>query len=183
MQISYDVTDWEQEYDSSSERPQSADDAIDLMKESNLKLGKASMLLIVGREKGKVDDDSLPSNKLCNLLGMGKHLSGYRSRQRAIVKIKGKETKIPRYISTVTSGGDDNDDEFESTTPALNDDVTTVDYNSTMAVDRAIDYLLRNVMGRIRDRFAVIAYNDPKRLKVVAKQIKAEVDRLVEELS
>lgn len=181
MQISYDVTDWAEEYDTSAERPQSADDAIDLMRESNLKLGKASMLLIIGREKGKVDDDGLPSNKLCNLIGMSRHLSGYRSQQRATVKIKDKEVEVPRYISTVTTASEDDANHAE--TPSIEETVTTVDYNTVSAADRAAEYLLRNVIGRIRDRFALIAYNDPKRLKTVAKQLKAEIDRLVEEFS
>lgn len=74
MEIRYDVTDWEQNYNQNqSVRPASADDAVDLMRESNTRVSDISVALIVGRELGKVKDETLPSNKLSNLLGMSLH--------------------------------------------------------------------------------------------------------------
>lgn len=183
MEIRYDISDWAEEYEASGDRPQSADDAIDIMRESDMKLGKAALLLIVGREKGQVNDATLPSNKLSNLIGMSRHLSGYRTRQRATVKIKDKDVEVPKYISTVTTGEESTTKGYNSETPLAHSEVTTVDYNTSVAVERAIEYLLRNVVGRIRDRFAVIAYNDPKRVAKVAKQLKSEIDKMVEEFS
>jgi hypothetical protein len=106
MQISYNVSDWAEHYQKSDVRPTSVDEAIDLMRESNIKLSELAILLIVGRELGIVKDVTLPSNKIGNLTGTALHLSHRRSRQTARVTIAGHDVDVPRFVanSTVEEG-------------------------------------------------------------------------------
>lgn len=193
MQISYDVSDWKQQYDQNqSVRPTSADDAVDLMRESNTRVSDISVSLIVGRELGKVQDETLPSNKLSNLLGMSLHLARYRSRQMAQVKIAGHDTEVPRYVAnaTIEEGVDAT---YEVTAPPPNGNgkrspapsnppVRVVDYNNPVAADRAIAYLMTNVMGRISERLKLVALHKPHDLDAIADELKAGIDRMVEKL-
>ena len=181
MQISYDATDWKQQYDSSPAKPTSMDDAIDLMRESNVKPGELAMLLIVGRELGIVRDPNVPSNKISNLTGVALAVSRYRSRQTAKVTIGDKQIEVPRFISTVTTE-EGEEVGYQSTMPSFDRDVTIVDYNDQAAADRAIAYLMTNVTGRIRERLAIVAVNRPKEVAKVAKQLKAAIDEIVAEL-
>lgn len=181
MQISYDITDWKQQYDSSSAKPTSMDDAIDLMRESNIKPGELAALLIVGRELGIVKDPNIPTNKISNLTGVALAVSRYRSRQMAKVTIGGKQTEVPRYIATVTTE-EAEEVSYQATVPSLDRDVTVVDYNDQAAADRAIAYLMTNVLGRIRDRLAIVAVNRPKEVSKVVKQLKTAIDEIAAEL-
>ncbi len=191
MEIRYDVTDWKQRYDENqSVRPASADDAVDLMRESNTRVSDISVSLIVGRELGKVQDDTLPSNKLSNLLGMSLHLARYRSRQTAQVKIAGKDTEVPRYTAnaTIEEGVEVS---YDATTPngtqatkqtPVNPPVRVVDYDNPIAADRAITYLMHNVLGRISERLKLVALHKPQELDAIATELKAGIDRIVEKL-
>lgn len=193
MEIRYDVTDWKQNYDQNqSVRPASADDAVDLMRESNTRVSDISVALIVGRELGKVKDETLPSNKLSNLLGMSLHLARYRSRQMAQVKIAGKDVEVPRYTANATiEEGVDATYEATVSTPngngkrkpaSSNPPVRVVDYNNPVAADRAIAYLMTNVLGRISERLKLVALHKPQDLDAVADDLKAGIDRMVERL-
>lgn len=195
MEIRYDVTDWKQRYDENqSVRPVSADDAVDIMRESNTRVSDISVSLIVGRELGKVKDETLPSNKLSNLLGMSLHLARYRSRQTAQVKIAGKPMEVPRYTAnaTIEEGVEVS---YEATTPTpngngkraakqapVNPPVRVVDYNNPVAADRAITYLMHNVLGRISERLKLVALHKPQDLDAIAAELKAGIDRIVEKL-
>lgn len=181
MEIRYDVSDWKNHYEQSAARPSSLDEAIDLMRESNIKPGELAMLLIVGRELGIVKDQNLPSNKISNLTGAALAISRYRGRQRAQVKIAGKDTSVPRFVSTVTVE-EGEEAGYQATTPSVADDVTVVDYDTIAAAERAISYLMTNVLGHIRERFRLIALTKPKELQRVAKEMKAAIDEMVKEL-
>ncbi|HSG61618.1 MAG TPA: hypothetical protein VLA24_09315 [Pseudomonadales bacterium] len=185
MRISYDVSDWVDTYNASKDRPRNIDDAIDLMRESAIKSGELAALLIVGRELGEVTDASLPSNKMSNLTGMALHIARYRSRQRVTVKL-GKnqhETTVPRYVATTTTDEDGEMKTYDSTVAALEPETTVVDYNTPVAAKRARTYLMTNVVGRIRDRLAVIAVTDPGGVQRVADELKAAIDEIVKEIS
>lgn len=190
MEIRYDVTDWKQRYDENqSVRPASADDAVDLMRESNTRVSDISVSLIVGRELGKVKDDTLPSNKLSNLLGMSLHLARYRSRQTAQVKIAGKNTEVPRYTANATieegvavSYDATAPNGTHATKPPVNPPVRVVDYDNPVAADRAITYLMHNVLGRISERLKLVALHKPQDLDAIATELKAGIDRIVEKL-
>lgn len=182
MEIRYDVTDWKQQYDANSAvRPSSADDAIELMRESDARVSDLALSLIVGRELGEVQDASLPTNKLANLLGMSNHLTNYRARQTAKVNIAGKEQNVPRYVAnaTIDAGVETG---FEFTTPNGNPPTTVVDYNDPAAADRAIAYLMTNVIGRIRDRLKLVALNKPDELSKVVKNLKKTIDDIARDL-
>ncbi len=181
MQISYDVSDWKQQYDGSSSRPVSADEAIGLMRESDISLSELAMLLIVGRELGIVKDATLPTNKLSNLTGMAKHLSTYRSNQRAKVNLAGKDVDVPRFVANATVA-EGKEAGFQFTVPNGNPDTTVVDYNDPAAADRAIAYLMTNVLGRIRERLALIAVNKPKELGRIVKELKKAIDDIAKDL-
>lgn len=181
MEIRYDATDWKNHYEQSAARPTTLDDAIDLMRESNIKPGELAVLLIVGRELGIVKDPNLPSNKMSNLTGTALAVSRYRSRQRAQVTIAGKKTSVQRFVSTVTIE-EGEQAAYQMTTPSIDVDVTTVDYNSDAAAERAISYLMTNVVGRIRDRLSLVALNRPKELAKVVRDLKAAIDEIVKEL-
>lgn len=181
MQISYDATDWKQQYDSSPAKPTSMDDAIDLMRESNVKPGELAMLLIVGRELGIVKDPNVPTSKISTLTGMAKAVSDYRTRQTAKVTINGKQVEIPRFVSTVTIE-EGEEVTYQSTVPSLDRDVTVVDYNSSAAADRAISFLMTRIIGSIRERLKLIAVNRPKEVGKVVKQLKAAIDEVAAEL-
>lgn len=101
MQISYDVSDWKKQYDDSRNRPTNLDDAVDLLRESDVKMGELAVSMIVGRELGKVEDDALPSNKMSNLMGMSLFISRHVSKQRAKVRMGKRqyETTVPRFVS------------------------------------------------------------------------------------
>lgn len=181
MRISYDATDWKQQYDSSPAKPASMDDAIDLMRESNVKPGELAMLLIVGRELGIVKDPNVPTSKISTLTGMAKAVSDYRSRQTAKVTINGKQVEIPRFVSTVTIE-EGEEVSYQATVPSLDRDVTVIEYNDQAAADRAIAYLMSNVTGRIRDRLAIVAVNRPKEIGKVVKELKRAIDEIAAEL-
>ena len=182
MQISYDVTDWKTQYDKTGDRPTSLDEAVDLMRESNIKSGELAMLLIIGRELGIVTDDRLPSNKMSNLTGMGLHLARHRSRQTARANVGGTEMDVPRFIAQATvEDGVEGDYAFD--VPALSSDVTVVDYSNPEAADRAVAYLMTNVVGRIRDRFKLIALHKPNDVKRIAKELKGRIDEIVKEMT
>lgn len=66
---------------------------------------------------------------------------------------------------------------------ALQPEVTKVEYNTPAAAERAKVYLMTNVTGRIRERLAIIAMNDPSSVAQVAKELKAAIDGIVKELS
>lgn len=175
MEIRYDITDWEQAYDASKTRPGNMDEAIDLMRESDIKLSELALLLIVGRERGEVQDERMPTNKLSNLLGLAKHVSAYRGRQMARVSIAGKDMEVPRFVSTVT---------IEEGVPSSEQSGNTVvDYDTEEAVERAISYLMTNVIGRIRDRCKIVALNSPAKLQKVADELKLAIDEIVDELT
>jgi hypothetical protein len=57
-----------------------------------------------------------------------------------------------------------------------------VDYNDPAAADRAIAYLMTNVMGRIRDRLRLVALNKPDHVKGVAAELKRNIDTIVMDL-
>lgn len=181
MQISYNVADWADHYQKSNVRPSSVDDAIDLMRESNIKLSELAMLLIIGRELGIVKDATLPSNKISNLTGTALHLSHRRSRQTVKVQIAGRDVDVPRFVanSTVEDGVQSG---YQYTVPNGNPDTTVVDYNNPAAADRAIAYLMTNVLGRIRDRLSLVALNKPDHVKGVAAELKRSIDKIVAEL-
>lgn len=195
MEIRYDVTDWKNRYDENkSVRPASADDAVDLMRESNTRVSDISVALIVGRELGKVQDETLPSNKLANLMGLSLHLARHRSRQMAQVKIAGHDTEVPRYVAnaTIEEGVDAT---YEATVPTPNGNgsgkhkpapsnppVRVVDFSNPVAADRAIAYLMTNVMGRISERLKLVALHKPEDLDAVVADLKAGIDRMVEKL-
>lgn len=190
MQISYDVSDWKQQYDNGSERPADLDEAIDLMRESSVKQGALAVALIIGRELGKVNDPNLPSNKMANLMGASLALARYRSRQKvkATVQPSGKEVNLRRFVAQATIE-DGEQAEYGFDTPnAVNDvqsisSVTVVDYNNPESADRAIAYLMTNVVGRIRDRLNLIALHRPSEVKVVAEELKQRIDEIVDGLA
>lgn len=182
MEIRYDVSDWKQRYDTEqSVRPTSADEAVELMRESHIRVSDLALSLIVGRELGHVQDAGLPTNKLANLLGMSNHLTNYRARQTAKVTIAGKEQNVPRYIAnaTVDAGVEVG---FEFTVPNGNPPTTVVDYNNPAAADRAIAYLMTNVTGRIRDRLKLVALNKPDELSKVVENLKKAIDDIAKDL-
>lgn len=184
MIISYDASDWKKEYDNGNIRPTNVDDAIDLMRESDVKTSQLAVALIVGRETGEVKDETLPSNKMANLMGMSLHVSRYRSQQRAKVRL-GKnqhETTVPRFVGTATTDKGEMVT-YDATVEALRPDVTVVDYNTPEGAERARVYLMTNVIGRIRERLGIIAVNDPKQVAKVAAEMKAAIDDIVKELS
>jgi len=189
VQISYDVSDWKQQYDNGGERPADLDEAIDLMRESSVKQGALAVALIIGRELGKVSDPNLPSNKMANLMGTSLAIARYRSRQkvRATVKPSGKEVNVRRFVAHATIEDSEQAEYGFDTPSAMADaasftDVTVVEYNNPEAADRAISYLMTNVVGRIRDRLSLVALHRPNEVKVVADELKAAIDRIVEGL-
>ncbi len=182
MEIRYDIADWEQAYDTSQARPTNMDEAIDLMRESDIKLSELALLLIVGRERGDVQDERMPTNKLSNLIGLARHVGSYRSRQKARVNIAGKDVDVPRFVSTATiEEGEQGDYQFA--VPSLNSDSTIVDYDTQEASERAISYLMTNVVGRIRERLSLIALNSPAQLNKVADELKSAIDEIVDDLT
>ncbi len=181
MEIRYDVTDWANDYKSSTTKPTSLDEAIELMRESNIKPGELAKLLIIGRELGIVKDSRLPTNKISNLTGMALHVSRHRSRQVAQTRIAGKDVEVPRFIANATVE-EDVEAGFEFTVPNGNPDVTVVDYNDPVAADRAIAYLMTNVLGRIQERLRLIALNKPQELGRVVKELKKAIDDMAKEL-
>lgn len=189
MQISYDVSDWKSQYDASSERPADLDEAIDLMRESAVKQGSLAVALIIGRELGKVNDPNLPSNKMANLMGASLAIARYRSRQKVKTKAVGsdKEVTVRRFVAHATIEDGEQAEYGFDTPSAVNDvssitSVTVVDYNNPEAADRAIAYLMTNVVGRIRDRLSLIALHRPNEVKQIAKELKQRIDDIVEGL-
>lgn len=181
MEIQYDITDWKNHYDASDARPASIDEAIGLMLESDIKPSEAALLLIVGRELGLVKDPNLPTNKISNLLGVSQRISQYRAKQVAEVRIAGKTTTVPRYVSTVTV---DEGEEvaYQAQAPSIQPATTVVDHNTQAAADRATAYLMTNVVGHIRDRLKLVALNRPDAVRGIVKELKAAIDEIVKDL-
>lgn len=173
MIISYDVSDWKEEFDKSDNRPTSGDDAIDLMRESSVKTGELARDLIINRELGNVDDESLPSNKMANLMGMSVHLSGKISRQAVKARLQNKkEVRLPRFVATTEQGRKERPDE-----------VTLVEYRDPKAVERAVEYLMNSLMGRVRERLEIVAASEPGKVKQVVSDLKKAIDKLAKELT
>lgn len=190
MQISYDVSDWKAQYDATEDRPTNLDEAIDLMRESSVKQGQLAVSLIIGRELGKVADPNLPSNKMANLMGASLAIARYRSRQkvRTAIKPSGKQVDVRRFVAHPTVEDGERAEYGFDTPNALTDaasfsDVTVVEYNNPEAADRAIAYLMTNVVGRIRDRLSLIALHRPNEVKQIAKELKQRIDDIVAELA
>ena len=184
MEIQYNIDDWHDEYQSSQEKPASFDEAVDLMQESSIGMGKLAMLLIVGREKGQVNDERMPSNKLANLTGVAKALGSYRYNQviKARVGKDQHEVSIPAYVAHATVD-DGQRAEFEFTLPLAQSETTIVKSTDDAAIERCISYLFSQVTGRIRERLTIIAATKPPLVSSVANELKDAIDDIVEELS
>lgn len=180
MILKIDVTDWKEEAEQAAIKLTSQDDVITAMQETNLKPMAAGRQLIVNRELGKAQADVLPANKVCLQIGAALAVSRRIERVRADVTINGDTQSVRRYVGTVTTD-ETGLTEYNSEMPSIFDDSnsTLVEYSDPIAQERAIQYLMTNVMGRIDERLKLIAAGKGD-VRKVADTLKGEIDHIAE---
>lgn len=183
MILEIDVTDWEKEAKASPVQIRTQDDIIAVMSETSMKPLQLARMAIVLREKKQADDDILPPNKISLQLGAAHAISHRTNRQRVAVKIKDKAHDIPRWTATVTKdeyGTRPEEGVFNSDAPVVGSPVTLVEYNDKAAQERAVHYLMTNILGHIRIRLAVIAAGKGD-VRGVVNELKSQIDRIASE--
>jgi len=187
--INIDVTDWKEETEQSAIQFKTQDDIIAAMSETSMKPMQAARIATVLRETGAADKDIIPPNKVNLQLGAAHAISRRVAQQRANVQIKGQPHTVRRYVAQATTddtGTKPELNEFSATAEAIEEmptsEVTLVDFNDPLMEERVLRYLMTNVMGRIKERLTLLAANKCD-VKAAAEALKAEIDRLVEELT
>lgn len=189
MQIKIDVTDWAQEAKQTPVQFEDFDDIIAVMSETAMKPLQAGRIATVLREQGKANKEILPPNKINLQLGAAHYISDRISRQRVEARVGDKQRSVPRYVATATTeptGTPSDERVFDATAPALSEQgdqsPTLVEYNDPAAKERIMTYLMVQVMGRISERFALLAAAEVD-LRPVAEALKGEIDALVKRYS
>ena len=172
-----DVTDWAEEARQHEDDLTSLETAIEAMLEQGLRPGDIAKRIIGGRaaKLPNVDGGLLPMSK--TLLYAGGRASLSSKIASILEDAKTKEGKSVRRRSLVAgeepSAGDPDEDEDRSG--------PWVRASDPCVVDRAERYLLSTIPGHIRRHMVLIATNGGD-VRAIADALKAEVDRVIDDL-
>lgn len=181
--IKIPINDWVEEFNTIEADVKNEDDLIKgrMQGYSPQQMGR---LAITARELGLAPDDILPPNKA--MLNSGSAISIAQmiaSRHKAIELENGQTVTVREFVGSVREEEEDqqadetHSADVESDAPDQSpDDLRLVAYNDPEAKERAVRYLFKNVMPNIRERFKIIAANDPAEIKPIIKELKKLID-------
>ena len=189
-----DLADWREEFESVEPDTTSEDPIIEWAISAGMKPAQIGRFLIWAGERGLLSID-FPGSKLLLMAGGASYASNHiGSVKRKITLENGKEYEGRAYVAPVKDD-DGTEDEgqnacdthirgAESSVPVqkwLNEKV--IESSNPEAVERAVSYLLKQVVGNIWGRFLLIAEHDPAQLVKVADELKDKIDEMVDRLS
>lgn len=182
MKIEIDISDWHDEVVTSNIELHSIEDVVDAMQEMSIKPLAAARHLIVSRESGKADANVLPQNKLLLMTGGALEVNRRIDNLRRVASLNGKDYVVREFVATVTTSPNHKHGEmvYDSSMPMLPKDATLVCSDDEVALDRAENYLMTNVTGRIRERLLIIALGKGD-VDGVAERLKNQIDSIVSE--
>lgn len=186
--LEIDITDWVAEHDHLEEDLSTLQAAIEVQMRERLGPTQMGRLLLVDRLKGLNQEEILSkSEKLLLGFGAAVEYSGKVAAQRRKVQLKnGREFQIRAYMGRVKrdEAGFDEDELETGLNGAGEDDGGLIASVGPKAARRASAYLERVAPGHIQSRLAIMAASgDEAGLKRAADLLKAQIDRMVEEMS
>jgi len=149
MEIPIDVTDWLESYLEAEPEIKTKDDLVRLRQEHHS--ADVAMWAIIARARGDADQDILRPDKQLLLSGGELDISQHiqRLRRKFSIGEDGTEIEIRSFVSPVKNG-DDEDYSSAPIVPAI----------SEKAAQYARRYLFKDVLGRVRERLAILTANE-----------------------
>lgn len=167
MEITIPINDWFQEYQGGYADVSSEEAIFDLLL-GPFSTAKVARFILVARALGRTPEAIIECNKLLLLSGA-----------RAAVAQMYKRAKI---TVTTEAGTDLEIRAFVGKTSEEDEDPLLVTAQSQEGLDRAVRYCLNTISGHTFGRFKIIVINDPLLLVEVGKQMKANLDEMIERL-
>jgi hypothetical protein len=190
------IGDWMKEFVREEVDVSSEEKIIELATKEKMPTSQIARLVIVAREAGYAPDEIIPPNKL--ILNAGASASIQQiiaTRYRELEIANNKTVKVREFVAPVREvmTRTEEPEEVELSTEQVIGEPETqpqqqptepgfVNVQTDEACQRAIDYLLGRIPGYVYSRLAIVAVNGGEVVQV-AERLKAEIDRVVRELT
>ncbi len=162
--IKTDITDWNEEFNAEEPNVMSDEDIIRL-RMKGVHPAAIGRYVIVAREHGHIPPDTIKSNKVLLNIGASADVTAKTQKKKKVTLSNGKDVNVREYVAPIPNGKEN----------------ILVKSNSKVAVDHAINYLLKVCTGRIYNRLAIIASNEGD-VRKYGDELKAVIDEIVGKL-
>ena len=179
--LKIDITDWDEEYLEKEQDLGTLEKTIAYQQETGAKTLEVARLLTVAKLRGDNEEEVLKEPPKTHVM-MGAANDYARqvvSKKRAVKLNNGNTVSVRQYMGEVTEYTDD-DADIE---PKPLEETRLITSEGAEAKNRAIKYIKNQVPGYIRGRLVIVAANgSADDVKEIAKQLKREIDAMVQTL-